>query len=132
MSDLRGLSRGSKTAAVVVVVVLLQVIVVAVLGLGTIARDREEGLRQLRQEARSRAQALALATKQRTRDGVLGALTQAAGIARGPGGLANIPRDTWLKAFREFYLVEASGRIKSAGGTVLHVPPEVIAAEVER
>ena len=45
MSDLRGLSRGSKTAAAVIVGVLLQVIVVALLGLSAIARDREEGVR---------------------------------------------------------------------------------------
>ena len=43
MSDLRGLSRGSKTAAAVIVGVLLQVIVVAVLGLTAITREREDG-----------------------------------------------------------------------------------------
>ena len=52
MSDLRGLSRGSKTAAVVILVVLLQVIVVAVLGLGAITRDREDGARLARSATR--------------------------------------------------------------------------------
>jgi hypothetical protein len=67
MSDLRGLSRGSKTAAVVILVVLLQVIVVAVLGLGAIARDREDGARLADDAAKKRALELATALLDRAR-----------------------------------------------------------------
>src|SRR4051812_21845037 len=100
MSDLRGLSRGSKAAAVVILVVLLQVIVVAVLGLGTIARDREERARTDREDAAQRARSTAYDALRQALAGLDGALLKAAAVARGPGGLANIPKDGWLRAFR--------------------------------
>ena len=52
LSDLRGLSRGSKTAAAVIVGVLLQVIVVAVLGLTAITRERRARPSDMRSSAR--------------------------------------------------------------------------------
>jgi signal transduction histidine kinase len=132
MTDLRGLPRGSKAAAVVILVVLLQVIVVAVLGLGTIARDREEGARLEADDAARRARATSAEAQRDALDGVRSALAKAAAVARGPGGLGNVPRDGWLSAFREVYRVDAEGRVRSAGGTLLHVPPEAVAAEEAR
>jgi two-component system phosphate regulon sensor histidine kinase PhoR len=129
MSDLRGLSPGSKTAAVVILVVLLQVIVVAVLGLGAIERDREEGARRAREQAESAALEEARRVTGQARDGLLGALQEAARIARNPGGLRNLPREGWYGAFRDLYRVDAEGRVRSAGGTLLHVPSDVAVAE---
>src|SRR5204862_2427164 len=105
MSELRGLPRGSKAAAVVILVVLLQVIVVAVLGLGTIAVDREERGRLEREDAERRARGTAFDAVRQALDGLDGALAKAAAVARGPGGLSNMARDGWLRAFRAVYLV---------------------------
>ena len=54
MADVRS-TRGSKTAALVMLVVFLQVLVVAILGLGAISRDRKEGLRKARDDAKKEA-----------------------------------------------------------------------------
>ncbi len=132
MSDLRGLSRGSKTAAVVVLVVLLQVIVVAVLGLGAISRDREEGARRDRDAAAERSLALARRVVEQTAQGVIVAVEDSAKVALHTGGLRNLPRTGWLAAVREFYRVDAEGRVRAAGGTLLHVPSDVIEATERR
>ena len=129
MTDLRGISRGSKTAAVVILVVLLQVIVVSILGLGTITREREEGSRLARQDAERSAVGHATRGIEQASDGVLGALREAAAIARNPGGLRNLPHHQWYRAFRSFYRVDAEGRVRSSGGTRLYVPPDVVEAE---
>lgn len=132
MSDLRGLSRGSKTAAIVILVVLLQVIVVAVLGLGAIARDREEGARIARDEAQARAQADANAVLDRARAGLLRALDAASTARSMPQ--ASLPAPTpWARAFLDLFVVDADGRVRAAAdGTLLHVPPDVIAAAEQR
>ena len=130
MSDLRGLSRGSKTAAVVILVVLLQVIVVALLGLGTIARDREEGARSAREDAERRARGSADDARRAAIDGVAGALEKAKFASTGLGGPKSTPRDGWLAAFREVYRVDERGRIRAAGGVLLDVPPKVAEAEM--
>lgn len=132
MSDLRGLSRGSKTAAVVVLVVLLQVIVVAVLGLGAIARDREDGLHRAKERADAEALTLARRVVTQSADALIGAIDGAAKIALRTGGLRNAPRAGWLAAVREYYRVDADGRVRSAGGTLLHVPADVIEAATSR
>jgi two-component system phosphate regulon sensor histidine kinase PhoR len=132
MSDLRGLSRGSKTAAVVVLVVLLQVIVVAVLGLGAIGRDREEGARRARDQAAANALTLARRVIAETAEGLIGAVEDSAKVALNTGGLRNRPRTGWLAAVREFYRVDADGRVRAAEGTLLHVPPDVAQALAER
>jgi len=132
MSDLRGLSRGSKTAAVVVLVVLLQVIVVAVLGLGAISRDRDEGARRDREATRERSLTLARRVVEQTAQGVIAAVDEAAKVALNAGGLRTSPRTGWLAAVREFYRVDAEGRVRAAGGTLLHVPTDVIEATERR
>src|SRR5262245_62833610 len=95
MSDLRGISRGSKTAAVVILVVLLQVIVVAVLGLGTIARDREDGLRNARDDAQARAEANANHTLDLAQKETLAQLQADARVAKNRGGLRNQAPSPW-------------------------------------
>lgn len=128
MSDLRGLSRGSKTAAVVILVVLLQVIVVAVLGLGAIARDREDGARLARNATEQRALEVATTSLDRARAGLLVALEDAARATLRSGGLRTLP----FPAAREVYLVDATGRILSGSRVRLHVPPEAIEEEERR
>jgi|GEM_PF-1613521 len=128
MSDLRGLSRGSKTAAVVILVVLLQVIVVAVLGLGAIANDRADGARLAKNATEQRALDVATASLDRTRAGLIPALEDAARATLRSGGLRTLP----FPAAREVYLVDASGRILSGSRVRLHVPPEVIEEEERR
>lgn len=132
MSDLRGLSRGSKTAAVVVLVVLLQVIVVAVLGLGAIGRDREEGARRAREQAAEAALTLARRVVAQSAEGLIGAVDSAAKVALNTGGLRLLPRTGWLTAVREFYRVDADGRVRASEGTLLHVPADVAQALTER
>jgi len=132
MSDLRGLSRGSKTAAVVVLVVLLQVIVVAVLGLGAIARDREDGARRDRDAAAERSLSLARRVVAQTAQGLIAAVDESAKVALHAGGLRTLPLTGWLAAVREFYRVDAEGRVRAAGGTLLHVPSDVIEATERR
>ena len=123
MSDLRGLSRGSKTAAVVVLVVLLQVIVVAVLGLGAISRDRDEGARRDREATRERSLTLARRVVEQTAQGVIAAVDEAAKVALNAGGLRTSPRTGWLAAVREFYRVDAEGRVRAAGARCSTCPP---------
>ena len=125
MSDLRGLSRGSKTAAVVIVGVLLQVIVVAVLGLSAITRAREEGARLAREDAARRARGVAMDAARRASQGVENSILAVASAARGPGGLRNLAREGWIEAFRDVYRVDALGRVYS-GDKRLYVPPEVV------
>src|SRR5438132_1568462 len=109
MSDLRGISRGSKTAAVVILEVLLQVIVVAVLGLGTIAREREAAARTAKDNAERRAEEQAQEIVDKTRDGVIGQLRVAARAAREPGGLRSQELQPWHKAFLDVFRVDADG-----------------------
>ena len=125
MSDLRGLSRGSKTAAVVIVGVLLQVIVVALLGLSAITRDREAGVRDARDDAARRAGVTARDAAKRASRGVESAISAVASAARGPGGLRNLAREGWIEAFRDVYRVDALGRVYS-GDKRLYVPPGVV------
>lgn len=132
MSDVRGLSRGHKTAAVVILVVLLQVIVVAFLGLSAIAGDREEGVRLAREAARSQAQDQATRTLTLARTGVLAALEAAASVAKNRGGLRNQAPSDWYRTFLDVFRVDAEGRVRSADGTLLHVPPDVIATDEAR
>ena len=132
MSDLRGLSRGSKTAAVVVLAVLLVEIVVTVLGLGAIGRDREEGAHRARDQAAENSLTLARRVVSQTAEGLIAAVDSSAKIAFNPGGLRNSPRTGWLAAVREFYRVDADGRVYSAEGTLLHVPPDVAQALADR
>ncbi len=132
MSDLRGLSRGSKTAAVVVLVVLLQVIVVAVLGLGAIGRDREAGATRARDRATQASLTLARRVVAQSAEGLIAAVDGAAKVAQHPGGLRNVLRTGWLATVREFYRVDADGRVYSAEGTLIHVPPDVAQALADR
>src|SRR5262245_30347092 len=122
MSDLRGISRGSKTAAVVILVVLLQVIVVAVLGLGAITRDREDGARLAREDAEAKAQERARATLELARRGIFDELAAEAKVAKNAGGLRNQAESTWRKPFLEVFRVDSDGRVFAADGTLLHVP----------
>ena len=131
MSDLRGLSRGSKTAAVVIVVVLLQVIVVAILGLGTIARDREEGARRARKDAERRARGTADDARRAALDSVFGALSKAKFAPASAGGPRSAPRDGWMAAFREVYRVDADGWIRSGGGVLLDAPTRFTEARAD-
>jgi len=132
MSDVRGLSRGHKTAAVVILVVLLQVIVVAFLGLSAIARDREEGVRIASDAAKAQAQEQAGRTVARARAGVIAALEAAASVAKNRGGLRNQAPSDWYRTFLDVFRVDADGRVRSADGTLLHVPSDVIATEEAR
>lgn len=132
MSDVRGLSRGHKIAAVVLLVVLLQVIVVAFLGLQTIARDREEGARIAKEAARQDARERAVGGLDRARAGLLEALGMAASVARNPGGLRNQAPSAWYATFADVLRVDDAGRVRSADGTLLHVPPELIATIEQR
>jgi signal transduction histidine kinase len=126
MSDLRGISRGSKTAAVVILVVLLQVIVVAVLGLGAITRDREEGARLAHDEADAKAATQASGTLLRAQAGLVGELEAEARVARNTGGLRNQAPTPWRLPFLDVFRVDAEGGVYAADGTLLYVPPEVI------
>ena len=130
MSDLRGLSRGSKTAAVVVLVVLLQVIVVSILGLGTITRDREAGARRARELEAENALAVARRVVGQTSDSLIAAIDGSKGVAFHAGGVRSLPRTGWLAAVREFYRVDAEGQVRAAEGTFLHVPTEVVDARL--
>ncbi len=129
MSDLRGLSRGSKIAAFVILVVLLQVIVMSVLGLGAIARDREEGARLARESLERRASDLAEATLDRTARGMKDALEEVAKAVKESGGIRNILRSDWLKSFRDLWIVDEDGRVRASDGTPVFVPLDVIADE---
>src|SRR5262245_37885448 len=127
MSDLRGISRGSKTAAVVVLVVLLQVIVVAVLGLGAIARDREEGARIAWDEAEQKASATAQRTLGKASDT---ALKRLGDLARSP--LPALASREDAGSLLDVFRVDSEGRVRAADGTPLHVPAEVIEAAEQR
>jgi two-component system phosphate regulon sensor histidine kinase PhoR len=132
MNDLRGLSRGPKTAAVVVAVVLLQVIVVAVVGLGAISRDREAGAGAARDEDRRRAEATAQATLVRVSEGLrtaVAAASVAALRARDPSGERAFAPQEWSRPFTWLARVDRSGRVRSFGGTRLYVPIETAVAD---
>lgn len=132
MSDVRGLSRGHKTAAVVILVVLLQVIVVAFLGLSAIAQDRDDGLRIARDEAKAAATIHATRVLDHARAGVLHTLEAAASVARNRGGLANQAPSDWYRTFLDVFRVDADGEVRSSDGTLLFVPAEGIAAREQR
>src|SRR5262245_26516122 len=102
MSDLRGISRGSKAAAIVVLVVLVQVVVLAFLGLGAIRNDREEGARRAAESELRKAGAVAEETRRRAWEGLRGDLEKAAVTAREqPDGFRNETRAGWFRAFLE-------------------------------
>ncbi len=127
MADLRGISRGSKTATIVVLVVLLQVIVLAFLGLDAIRNDREEGARAAATEDDRRARALAEEALKRTWEGLENALDKAAHASRDDPAGFHPTKAGWFRSFRESYLVDARGRISTSGRTRLHVPLAVVA-----
>jgi two-component system phosphate regulon sensor histidine kinase PhoR len=80
MKGMQGSSTGSKTAAVVMLIVFLQVLVVAILGLGAIARDRDEGRRQALAQADRDAQAALDETLSAAEADVQAALHDARGL----------------------------------------------------
>jgi two-component system phosphate regulon sensor histidine kinase PhoR len=112
MKELRGSSRGSRTAAVVILVAFLQVLVVAILGLGAITRDRREGHRQALDQADERARLELLEISSRVERDVLGALDDAS-RARRHSDLVELREGYHAHAaiIRDVYLVGHDGAV---------------------
>jgi two-component system phosphate regulon sensor histidine kinase PhoR len=124
MSDVPGLPRGSKTAAVVVLVVFLQLLVVAVLGLGAITRDRREGERQALEKAEAEDKEKLGKTLVRVLAEVRRTLGEAAAAtdAEALRGLRARDREGLV---RGAYVVDARRVVHTVDGhRRLHVPPE--------